>query len=228
MRINFAVIGLGIFGSAVAETLAQLNKDIIAIDKDENVVNALKDKVTKAIILNATDEKALKSLDIQDVDVAIIGVGDIQDSILITLTLKDMGVKNIIAKAVNKQHKKVLEKVGATRIILPEIEVGTNLAHSLTSTHIFEQIEKSDKYTIIEINPLPKWIGKTLQEADIRKKFNVTVVGIRRLYPHIDEKGEMKDIEEVIISPPPDTEILEKDVLILIGDKDFINKIQKK
>ncbi len=228
MRKNFAVIGLGIFGSSVAEALANAGQEVIAIDKDENVVNAIKDKVTKALILNATDEKALYSIDIGDVDVAIIGVGDIQDSILITLMLKEMGVGNIIAKAINKQHKKVLEKVGATKIILPEIEVGTNLAHSLISTKIFEHIEMSDKYSIIEINPLPRWIGKTIRKADVRNKFNVTIVAIRRKYPHIDEKGEMREIEDIMVSPSPDTEILENDILIIIGDKEAINKLQRR
>ncbi len=228
MRKNFAVIGLGIFGSSVAEALANAGQEVIAIDKDESVVNAIKDKVTKALILNATDEKALYSIDIGDVDVAIIGVGDIQDSILITLMLKEMGVGNIIAKAINKQHKKVLEKVGATKIILPEIEVGTNLAHSLISTKIFEHIEMSDKYSIIEINPLPRWIGKTIRKADVRNKFNVTIVAIRRKYPHIDEKGEMREIEDIMVSPSPDTEILENDILIIIGDKEAINKLQRR
>ena len=225
MAINYAVIGLGTFGKAVAISLIEYNKQVIAIDQDEKVINEISDIITHSVVLDATDEKALKSVDIQDVDVAIIGVGDIQDSILITLLLKDMGIKNIIAKAINEQQKRVLAKIGATKIILPEIEVGKNLVRSMVSSKIFDNIEMSEKYSIIEIEPLSKWINKTIKEADIRHKFNLSIVGIKRKYPHIDEKGEMSEIEDIIIAPGADTEIQKKDILIIIGDKEALEKL---
>lgn len=225
MAINYAVIGLGTFGKAVATSLIEYNEQVIAIDQDEKVINEISDIITHSVVLDATDEKALKSVDIQDVDVAIIGVGDIQDSILITLLLKDMGIKNIIAKAINEQQKRVLAKIGATKIILPEIEVGKNLVRSMVSSKIFDNIEMSEKYSIVEIEPLSKWINKTIKEADIRHKFNLSIVGIRRKYPHIDEKGEMSEIEDIIIAPGADTEIQKKDILIIIGDKEALEKL---
>ncbi len=226
MGKNYAVIGLGTFGKAVAKTLIEYNKEVIAIDKDEKVINEISDVITHSVVLDATDEKALKSVEIQDVDYAIIGVGDIQDSILITLLLKDLGVKNIIAKAINQQHQRVLHKIGATKIILPEIEVGTNLVRNLVSTKLFDKMEMSEKYSMVEIGPLKKWINKTIKETDIRNKFNISIVGIRRKFPHIDEKGEMSEIEEIIIAPQSTIKILKNDILIIIGDKKALNKVK--
>jgi len=227
MAKSFAVIGLGKFGSSVARALAERNREVIAIDRDERIVNEISDIVTEAVVLDATDEKALRSIEVQDVDVAIVAVGDIEESILITLLLKDMGIKTIIAKAVSEQHKKVLEKIGATKIILPEKEVGENLARSLISPGIFDHIEMSDKYSLVEIKPLNKWVNKTIKQADIRNKYNVSIVGIKRKFPHIDEKGEMRELEEVIIAPPANTKILKEDILIIIGDKQSISKLRK-
>lgn len=227
MAKNFAVIGLGKFGSSVARALAERNRQVIAIDRDERIVNEISDIVTEAVVLDATDEKALRSIEVQDVDVAIVAVGDIEESILITLLLKDMGIKTIIAKAVSEQHKKVLEKIGATKIILPEKEVGENLARSLISPGIFDHIEMSDKYSLVEIKPLNRWVNKTMRQADIRNKYNVSIVGIKRKFPHIDEKGEMRELEEVIIAPPANTKILKEDILIIIGDKQSISKLRK-
>jgi len=227
MAKSFAVIGLGKFGSSVARALAERNREVIAIDRDERIVNEISDIVTEAVVLDATDEKALRSIVVQDVHVAIVAVGDIEESILITLLLKDMGIKTIIAKAVSEQHKKVLEKIGATKIILPEKEVGENLARSLISPGIFDHIEMSDKYSLVEIKPLNKWVNKTIKQADIRNKYNVSIVGIKRKFPHIDEKGEMRELEEVIIAPPANTKILKEDILIIIGDKQSISKLRK-
>lgn len=226
MAKEFVVIGLGTFGTAVARTLAQHNKGVMAIDKEEKNVNEITDFVTEAVVMDATDEKTLKTLGIQDVDCAIVGVGDIQDSILITLLLKDLGIQNIIAKGVNEQHKKVLEKIGASKIILPETEVGENLALSLISTRIFDHIEMSEKYSMLEVQPLNKWLGKSIKQADIRKKYNVSIVGIKREFPHINEKGEKTMIKDLMIAPPPETEILKNDILIVIGDKSAISRLK--
>lgn len=226
MANEFVIIGLGTFGMSVAKTLAQHGKQVVAIDSDEKLVNEISDLVTEAIVLDATDEKALSSLGIQDVDYAIVGVGDIQDSILITLLLKDMGIQNIVAKGSNQQHKKVLEKIGASKIILPEVEVGESVALSLISSKIFDHIEMSDKYSIIEIQPMNKWIGKTIKDLDIRNKFGVSIIGIKREFAQIDEKGQTKIINDLMIIPPADTEILKKDTLIVIGDKSAIEKLK--
>ncbi|MDD5066468.1 MAG: TrkA family potassium uptake protein [bacterium] len=226
MAKEFVVIGLGTFGLAVARTLAAHSKGVVAIDREEKNINEITDVVTEAVVMDATDEKALKSLGIQDVDCAIVAVGDIQDSILITLLLKDMGIQKIIAKAINEQHKKVLEKIGASKIILPDIEVGENLALSLISTRIFDHIEMSEKYSMLEIQPLNRWIGKTIKQADIRNKYNVSIVGIKREFAHINEKGEKSIIKDIVIAPPGETVILKHDTLIVIGDKNAISKLK--
>ncbi len=223
----FAIIGLGKFGSSVAIALSEKKKEVIAIDKDERLVNEISDFVTNSVVLDATDEKALRNIEIQNVDVAVVAVGEIEESILITLLLKELGIKKIIAKAISEQHKKVLEKVGATKIILPEKEVGQNLAQSLISPGIFDHIEMSDKYSLVEIKPLNQWVNKTIKKADVRNKFSVSIVGIKRKFPHIDEKGEMTELEEIIIAPPSNTKILKDDIVIIIGDKESILKIQK-
>ncbi len=226
MAKSYIVIGLGRFGSAVARGLAEFKLNVLAIDKDEKAVESVSDFVTQTYVGDATDEKLLKGLDIGDVDGAIIGVSEIQESILITLILKEIGIKNIIARASGELHKKVLEKIGATRIILPEKEVGEQLARSIASPHLFEQIEMSEKYSLAEVKPLRKWIGKTLKQAEIRKKYNISIIGIKRKYHHIDEKGEVREIEDLIIAPTADTEILKDDILIVIGDKQSIEKIR--
>jgi len=227
MKKNFVVIGLGTFGFSVAKALAEKNQEVIAIDKNEQLVNEISDFVTKAVSLDATDEKAIKSIGIEDVDAAIIGVGDIEESILIALLLKEIGVKKIIAKAISDEHKKVLEKIGIDKIILPEREVAENLINTLVSPKIFEQIQMSDKYSLIEIIPPKDWLDKTIKEADIRNKYDISIVGIRRKFPHIDDKGDVTEVEDFIIAPPASTKILKNDILIVIGDKEAIEKLNK-
>ncbi|MBN1898771.1 MAG: TrkA family potassium uptake protein [Spirochaetes bacterium] len=226
MAKSFVVIGLGKFGIAVAKALSEEKLEVIAIDRDEKMVNEIADLVTEAVVLDATDEKALRSIEVQSVDVAIVAVGDIEESILITLLLKELGIKKIVAKAVGEEHKKVLEKIGATKIILPEQEVGQNLARALSSPRIFDHIEMSDKYSLVEIKPLSKWVNKTIRKADIRNKYNISIVGIKKKFPNIDEKGELKEQENILIAPSAETKILKEDILIIIGDKQSLEKLK--
>src|SRR4030042_882751 len=172
---QFAVIGLGRFGASVAKTLAEKGYQVLAIDVNEHTVQDIVDEVTQAVCLDATDEKALRAVGIENVDVAIVGMGsNLEASILITLSLKEIGVREIVCKAVNEDHKKVLEKIGATKVIQPEKEMGVRLANSLVSSSVVEHIELSNESSIVELISPKDFIGKSLREIDVRAKFRVT------------------------------------------------------
>lgn len=212
---QFVVIGLGHFGSSVARTLYSMGNDVLAIDYSEELVQQISDSVTHAVQVNATDENALKQLGIRNFDVAVIGTGtDLQSSIMITLLVKEMGVKYIIAKAMNELHAKVLYKIGADRVVFPERDMGVRVAHNLVSSNILDYIELSPNYSIIEITALPQWEKKSLRELNIRSKFGLNIMAIKR--------GE-----DINISPVADDRIEHSDVLVVIGETESINKIEK-
>ena len=168
---QFVIIGLGRFGSSIAKTLYSLGNDVLAIDKDEDVVQEIADNVTHAVQLDATDENALKSLGIRNFDVAVVTIGDnIQSSIMATLLVKELGVKYIIAKGHSDLHAKVLYKIGADRVVLPEKDMGIRVAHNLVSSNILDYIELSEDYSVMEIQVLDEWSGKTLNELKIRRR----------------------------------------------------------
>ncbi|MFU0781537.1 MAG: TrkA-N domain protein [Thermoanaerobacterium thermosaccharolyticum] len=210
---QFVVIGLGRFGSSVAKTLYSLGCDVLAIDSSEELVQNISDSVTRAVQADATDEKVLRSLGVRNFDVAIIGTGtDIQTSLMVTLMVKELGVKTVIAKALNELHAKVLLKVGADRVIFPEKEAGIKLAHSLASSNILDFIELSPEYNIVEIIALRDWIGKTLDELKLRQRFGLNIIAIKR-------ENNIK------ITPSADDIIMEGDNLFAIASTDSINKL---
>jgi TrkA-N domain./TrkA-C domain. len=210
---QFVVIGLGRFGSSVAMTLYSLGCDVLAIDSSEERVQKISDSVTRAVQADATDEKVLRSLGVRNFDVAIIGTGtDIQTSLMVTLMVKELGVKTVIAKAQNELHAKVLLKIGADRVIFPEKEAGIKLAHSLASSNILDFIELSPEYNIVEIIALRDWIGKTLDELKLRQRFGLNIIAIKR-------ENNIK------ITPSADDIIMEGDNLVVIASTDDINKL---
>ncbi|MCR6513267.1 TrkA family potassium uptake protein, partial [Clostridium sp. LY3-2] len=160
---QFVVIGLGRFGSSVAETLYGLGNDVLVIDKDEDLIQDISDKVTHAVQMDATDENALRSLGLRNFDVAVVTIGsNIQASVMVTLLVKELGVRYIIAKGNSDLHAKVLYKIGADRVILPEKDMGVRVAHNLVSESILDFIELSPDYSIMEIETLEEWTGSTL------------------------------------------------------------------
>ncbi|MDF9407418.1 TrkA family potassium uptake protein [Pelotomaculum isophthalicicum JI] len=202
---QLAVIGLGRFGRSVALTLAKMGYDVLAVDTNEEKVNDIKDSVTHAVQVDAMDEQALKALGIRNFDVVIVAIGqDIQSNILVTVMLKDMGVKRVVAKAVTELHGKVLERIGADNVVFPERDMGVRVAHALVSKNILDQINLSSDYSIVELITPEEFAGKTLEEADVRMKHGVTVLAIRR--------GN-----EVIISPGAKQVIKSGDVLVVVG-----------
>lgn len=205
---QFAVIGLGRFGSSLARTLIRMGYEVLAIDTNEANINNMADVVTHAVQANALEDGVLKSLGIRNFDVVIVAIGqDIQSSILVTVMLKEIGVKKVVAKATNELHGKVLERVGADIVVFPERDMGERVARWLVSRNIIDQINLSPDYSLIEMAVPEKFIGKTLQEADLRKKYGVTVLAIRR-------NGDF------IISPGARQMLDKNDILIVIGQNE--------
>jgi trk system potassium uptake protein TrkA len=214
---QYAVIGLGKFGQSVALTLAESGEQVIGIDSDPQVVKEMADKLTNVAEADATNEKNLTALGIKDVDVAIVSVGEnFEASILITLTLKDLGVPEIIVKAKSDSQAKVLQKVGATRVVNPEKDMGIRVAKSLVSPRIIDHIELSSDYSLLEMAPPKEFVGKSLKQLDVRAKYGINVIAI---------KHEQGDID---IAPSADHVIKEGDLLVVIGKNKDIEKVKKK
>lgn len=225
---RFAVIGLGEFGVSVAKTLVKEGGEVIAVDKNGERVQEVSDIVTQAVQIDATDEKALKAVGIPEVDVAVVGMGtDIQASILTNILLKELGVKEIVAKAINFLHGKVLEKIGINKVVFPEIDMGQRVALGLVSSKISEQIELSSRHSIMEIQVPESFVSKTLQELNIRAKYGVNIIAIKRKIGLVDEKGEVTYVDDVDISPQADDVIAKDDALLVFGDNESIAKLRE-
>jgi len=211
---QFVIIGLGRFGSSIAKTLYSLGNDVLAIDKDEDVVQEIADSVTHAVQLDATDENALRSLGIRNFDVAVVTIGDnIQSSIMATLLVKELGVKYIIAKGHSDLHEKVLYKIGADRVVLPEKDMGIRVAHNLVSANILDYIELSENYSIMEIQALREWSGSTLNKLKLRSKYGINVIAIKRE-------------NKVNLSPSADDIIEENDIIVAIGSSENLSRLE--
>ncbi|MBI5682111.1 MAG: TrkA family potassium uptake protein [Deltaproteobacteria bacterium] len=225
---RFAVIGLGRFGYSVAKTLVEKGCEVLAIDDDEEKIKDVSDFVTHAVQMDATDEEALRHAGVHYVDIAVVSIGEnIEASILIVMTLKEMGVKEVLAKAVTPIHGKVLRNIGVSKVIFPERDMAIKVATSLATPNILEQIELSPQYSIVETS-VPKGLaGKTIMESDIKNRFDVNVIAIRKRVPVITEAGEPDFIEEWNVSPSTDDRIEEGDVLVMIGDNKDLEKLKK-
>jgi len=213
---QFIVIGLGRFGSAVATTLVELGHEVLGVDNDEERVNDLKDKITQAVQADITEERALTELGVKNFDAAIVSIAtDLETSILVTMMLKEMGLKYIIAKAQSALHGKVLEKIGVDKIVFPERDMGRRIARSLIIPNIKDYIELEPDYSVIEIEALPEFVDKALSELDLRNKYGINVLAIKR-----DDSFN--------ISPQAKDVIKKGDFLIVIGETKKINKLAGK
>jgi trk system potassium uptake protein len=223
VKKHFAVIGLGRFGFSVAKTLAKYGAEVIAIDNEEERVKKVAEFVAYAVQLDAMDEKALRSVGVQNVDTAIVSIGEnIEASILVVMLLKEMGIKNIIAKAVTTLHGKVLENLGVRRIIFPERDMAVRVAHSLIRPKVLEQLELSEEYSIVELPTPAHLIGKTVKESQLRTKYGVNLIAIKRKVT--TDKGIIKEAWNV--NPLPSDIMQEGDVLVLIGFNKDIDKLE--
>lgn len=213
MQKQFVVIGLGRFGTSIARTLSSLGYDVLAIDQNENAVQAIMNEVTHVVQADAREEENLKALGVRNFDVAVVAIGDdLQANILITLMLKEMGVPYVVAKAQTNLHGRVLEKVGADKIIYPEKDMGVRVAHNLVTANIMDFIELSPDYSIVEILTPRKFIGKSLGELNLRAKYGISIMAIRN--------GDTVDV-----APGADARIQEKDILVVVSRNKAIEKL---
>jgi trk system potassium uptake protein TrkA len=218
-RRQFAVIGLGRFGSAMAMTLAELGQDVIGVDGDADRVRQLADSITQAVELDATDERALRSVGIQDVDVAVVSIGEnIESSLLVVMQLRELGINSIVAKAVTPLHGKILEKLGVSRVIFPEREMAVRIAHGLVMPNVIDYIELSRDYSLVEVPAPEVFVGRTLKQLELRPKYGLTLIAIKR-------RPSPTGPEVTNIAPVADEVIQAGDVLSLLGSNERLGAL---
>ena len=212
---QFVVIGLGRFGSSVARTLADNGHDVLAIDKCEECIDELVEYVTHAVEADATDEAALSALGVNNFDTAVVSIGDnLHANILVTLILKEMGVPEVVAKAQDQMHGKILSRVGADKVVFPERDMGERVARQLISPNMLDYIDFAPGYSIIEIIAPGQMVGKNLQEINFRREYNANVMAIRR--------GK-----NLNLAPGGQDKILEGDTLIIMGHNDELEDLKE-
>lgn len=213
-RKQYAIIGIGRFGSSIAKTLSEMGFDVLAIDSDEHRIQEVSKIVTQAVTADSTDEEALRSLGLRNFDVVVVAIGeDIQSSILTTLILKEMDIPTILVKAQNELHGKVLTRIGADKVIFPERDMGVRVAHHLTSPNVLDYIEISEEYSIVEMKASEAMIGSNLKELDIRVRYSCNVMAIKR--------GSQMNI-----APSPDERLKPDDILVIVGQKNDLLKME--
>jgi trk system potassium uptake protein TrkA len=219
-----AVIGLGRFGMSVAESLSEHRCQVLAIDSDMDKVKKAQAFVTQAVQLDAREADALKAVGITDMDQAVVAIGSsLESSMLATMVLKELGITYVVAKAVTKLHGRFLEKVGADRVVYPEMDSGRQLGRHLAKPNIVEQIEFGSDHDVFEITAPAQWVGKTLADLSVRGKYGVSVLAIKTKsasFP-VGVKDEMN------VSPLATTIIAEEDILLVLGHEDDVEKIVK-
>jgi trk system potassium uptake protein len=205
------VVGLGRFGSAVAHSLIRMGHEVLGVDSDASLVQSLADELTQTVEADTTDTDSLKSLGAGDFKAAVVGIGtDIEASVLTVLGLSDLGIPSIWAKATNENHGRILQRTGAHHIVFPEARMGETVAHLLNG-RLLDFIQFDDKFAIAKLAAPPSIVGQTLEMSAMRKKYDVTVVGIKRLE---------KEFEYAV----PDTWVLPDDTLIVSGKIDDIER----
>lgn len=210
---SFAVIGLGFFGMALANALAEADCDVLAIDDKEENIQEIAEKVTYAVKADVRENGVLKSLGVQDVDVAVVTISEsIEGSIMATIQAKDLGVPFVMAKAQNELHGRMLKKIGADEVIYPERSMGIRVAHNLLTSGFVDLFELSPDFSVAEFKVPAKWSGKTLIELQIREKYKITIIGIKQ-----DEK--------VDVSPDPRVPLPSGCTLIAVGKNEDLNAV---
>lgn len=211
---TFVVIGLGRFGTAVATELCSLGHEVLAVDGREEVVQAIAERVTHAVAGDARDPAVLRALGVRNYDCAVVAVGDdVGNSALITLNLKELGMKEVVCKAQSHVHRKVLQKIGADQVVFPEHEMGVKLAQGLSHSNLLNFIELSEDYGIVEISPPKSWAGISIRTLDVRAKYAVNIIAIRT------KNGTM------VVAPGPDYIVQAEDIIITLGRNDDINRL---
>ena len=216
MKKQCVIIGLGRFGSSVCLELERLGHDLLIIDQKAERVNAMRQHAAHTAVINAMDENALRSLGVGNFEQAIVAIGDdIHASVLCTLLLKEIGVERVWVKARDPQHRKILERIGADRVIQPEHDMGIRIAQNLDSEKIIDYIEISEDYSIIEMAATKKVNGKRLEQLGMRTKYHCMVLAIKR-------------DENVNLAPRPDDVVNEKDMLVVMGHRKDLKRFEEK
>lgn len=213
---SYVVIGLGRFGAELATRLYACGEEVMAIDTDEGLIDKIADQVTRAVAADARDPDVLKKLGVENFDRAVVAVGsDLAASALITMNLKALNVPFIICKAHDDTYKDILFKLGADRVIIPEREVADKLALGLTHAGVMEYIELSQEFGIVEMEPIPEWVGKSIRELDMRRRYGLNVIAMRRE-------------DSINIPPDIDTPIEPDIIMVMLGKYDMFEKLKKK
>lgn len=212
---SYAVIGLGRFGSEVARHLCRLGCQVLAMDVNPDLVAQIANDVTHAVVGDGQDKEVLRALGVGELDCAVVAIGDdLAASVLITMNLKELELPMVICKAHDEMHRRVLQKLGADKIVIPEQEQGQRLARSLSTPNVLDYIELSDEYGIVDVPAPASWCDQTLKELNVRAKLGVNILAIRR-------GGNIN------VSPSADFAIARDDVLVILGDSKALKKVQK-
>ena len=212
---SYVVIGLGRFGAEVARQLYSLGCEVLAMDVRADLVQEISDHVTHAVVSDGQDKGVLKALGIRDFDCAVVAIGDdLAASVLVTMNMKELGIPHVVCKAHDDTHRRVLEKLGADQVVIPEKENAVRLARSLSTPNVLDYIELSDDYGIAEV-PAPKaWQGKSLKDLNVRAKLGVNIIAIRR-------GGKLN------VSPAADFAFQSGDIVVVLGDNKALEAVQK-
>jgi trk system potassium uptake protein len=214
---RFGVIGLGNFGFYIARALSEDKNEVIALDRDPAKVQKVAEFVEMAIVGDATDIELLKRLGIAETETVIVSTGDeIQYSILVTMFLKELGANAVIAKAISEEHARVLEKIGADRVIIPEKEMALKLAKSLATPNMIDFLPLSEEYIVAEISPSYSMMGRSLADVQLRSRFNIQLLAIKEIIP-----------DKLIFVPPPDYKFKDSDILLVLGKKEDVENLRK-
>ena len=212
---SYIIIGLGRFGAEMAVKLYSCGEEVLAVDTDDTLVDKIADRVTRAVAADAKDIDVLKKLGAGNFDRAVVAVGsDLAASALITMNLKTLGVPYIVCKAHDDTYREILEKLGADRVIIPEREMADKLSLGLTSAGVMEYIELSDEFGIVEMAPPQAWYGKTIRQLDLRNRYGLNVIAMR--------KGDNLGISLDIDAPIDD-----QYTMVMLGSYDVINQLKK-
>ena len=210
---QIVVLGCGRFGMSLAITLERLGNEVMVVDKDEEIINSIANKVTHAIVCDVSVDGSLKELGLTNFDICVVAIGsDYKTSIIATVEARELGIPKIIAKATDSVQAMVLKKIGADRVIIPERDMGIRVANTISNSNILDSINLSDEYSLVEISPIADWVGRSIKESEIRNKYHVNIVAIKN-----------KDGLEINVGA--DYVIKDSDILLVAGRNDRIGKL---
>jgi len=223
MARAFAVIGLGAFGRRLCEVLAEKGGTVVAIDNQAALIERVKETVTQAVLLDSTDEDALRDAPLEDIDVAVVAIGDnIEASILTTTLLKRLAVPYVVARAVSELHQQVLVQVGANEVINLEIDEGTRLANRLIAPQVLDRIPVAEDMSVAELYVPRSVVDATLAELNLRERYQINVISIKRSEVSVDETGSPERSERIIF-PEPGEKLQENDIIMVVGSNEKID-----